>query len=224
MLATSRRLSVAEDVAQLKRLMGVAELVKYGIQMNSLYIYRTTLKGGFNRKKILPVQNPNGELSWSKPHGGMWMATIDESGMDSWNELLGSDSDMLQGTSSTDMKFNDNARVMFINSREDYLQALEQYPYYQTVEVDESLATLITGGRMASYWTVNNDLTPKRMLNYELIAQDFDAIMLSYEGLYDCGRGDYFENVMGTDMSLYAWDIESCYVLNGHAVEVTSHE
>ncbi len=211
--------------------------VKTGSYINDLFKLRTWHETTYNPKKILPVVNPGkeGDHFFTKPTGGMWLATVrkstdyswdadfaDESGeVDSWQELW-ADPAHFANQHVTSLKFKPSARVLMIDDILDYRAILAQYsfsPEFDVSDWDEDALRIIG----SSSGLINKEGKGRRTLDYEKIAQEFDGIMFTNEGIWTSGRGHYGkegEELLGNDTSLYLVDIESCLVFNGNALEI----
>lgn len=176
------------------------------------FSFSSVLTGGFSVDKVRAVVNADAsEFSWSKPSGGVWLATINEYGSDSWNDLLGVE-DSEAAASRQEFTLSSDAKVIVIRSQTDYKELLDNYPYYPDAK-DSSMTADIASIYGSSAWSIfNKDNTVRRNVNYSQLSKDYDAVLLTWEGLGPYKRS--FSNYNSTDVSLYSWDIESMFVMN----------
>lgn len=188
-----------------------------GGEINKVYQLRNTIKGGFKPEKFNSVVNPTGEeLSWTKPNGGLWLATVDEAGGDSWNDLHGTDPEDINQQDVTNLKFKDNARVLVIDSLADYKQVLSEASYVPDVQLDDLTRQLFS---RIGFSMVTRDGQVARIMDYEKLSTKYDAVLVTWAGLYASGRNISTDVDLGDACSLYMWDIESCFVMNKDSIE-----
>jgi hypothetical protein len=158
------------------------------------------------------------EIRFVKPSGGLWMSP-ERNGSTPWDELLGH----TKGGVNHAVEFKPDARVLVINSREDYTRILERYPH--RVDISEMTDEEFEFERLmpSSSWNaLDSDMLPRRGINYELLAKDYDALYLTGRGLRECGKGDFMNEEHPGDISLNIWDMESGIVLNPDSVQLTA--
>jgi hypothetical protein len=192
--------------------------VRTGAQLVKTHRFATRLIGGYQADKHQAAKNLTGrDLSWTKPSGGVWLSTLDERGLSSWDELMG---EAAGDTKQYNMSFKPDARIVVIDSLEDYRKLLDIYPYQ--AEFNEQAKTFANAmGPMISngFFAINAAGESKRTIDFEKLSKKYDAVFLTQRGLYACGRGNLQQD-MGNDMSLYMWDIESAFVLNPEALKI----
>ena len=192
-----------------------------GAEVNESYRFANTLLGGYSSEKVTPIMNHNhGSYTWTKPHGGVWLATLDSNGNDSWNNLINGDFEDDSEYVRTELKFTDLARVAVVNGRSGYLSLLDAYPFYPELYVNP-LSTVKGWDTAGS--GINADNTVRRNINFEKMSQDFDALFATRRGLEANGcDGDYFRSSLGTDVTLYMWDIESAIVFTSSVLQIVT--
>lgn len=143
--------------------------------------------------------SPYGNLGNNKPvSGGLWTSSLTDSGKSSWLEFAESedfysDDDSLKVYS---VEFSNEARLLTIDSEDDYKQALKKYGV-ATDNVKHPLAIISKA---------------PHILDFEKIKKDYDALSLTQKGLHN----NYF--------SFYGWDCESTVWLNiNHIDEITEN-
>jgi len=206
--------------SQQSNIKSLPGIVFSGRVIGRKFKFATTLEGGYDPRKHIKVSNDKGDsVSWTKPHGGLWLATVSADGNDSWNDLING-SDFVKPEEKRTVTFKDEAKVLIINSHDDYLRILDAYPYYNKDSQEASSLEMQYLMTSASWSGYNPDGTSKRHMDYEKISQHYDAVLVTWAGVYSCGRANFMENTMGTDVSLYSWDIESVFVLNKNSIIV----
>ena len=195
----------------------LASVIKTGAAINSKYSMVTTLEGGYDESKHISPRNADGELTWTKPYGGLWLATQTENGDDGWNRLLGDGE--ANPVNKTAVTFKDDAKVAVITNKEDYRKILDAYPHYQNLEATSDTESEMYGSMV--YSSINPDGTSRRGIDYEAMSKDYDAVFVTWQGLGSAGRFTTGPEGMGTDVSLYIWDIESVFVLNKDAIKTS---
>lgn len=124
---------------------------------------------------------------FGKPNGGLWGSPIDSSlGWKDWCDSENFRQDVGFNSGFT-WEISDPSRILVLDSMKTY-QSLPGL--YKIKYLDEPL-----GGES---------------LNFERISQDYDAILLTENGLDEL-RGDF-------SLNFYSWDCESIIVLNRNAI------
>ena len=140
-----------------------------------------------NNIDVAKFVKPFGARSNNKPSGGgFWTSSQKENGKSDWIEFTEAeefyeDTEKLKVFS---IEISDDARVLIIDSKEDYEQAIEKYGVIR----DE------------------NDYIPSLMsntlLNYDELMSDYDALSVTDKGRID------------NDLAFYGWDCESTVWFN----------
>lgn len=198
--------------------------LRSGAELNARYTFHNRLQKPYDPTSHGGVQNLTGDdSSWTKPLGAFWISTVQEGGLSEWDRLWGNRKEAAQnaGKHEHEVKFKDDAKVLVIDSLADYEALLERYPHYSKIEPDEAMAEFRLYGGAFSVFSPEGKV--RRGLDWEKLAEDHDALMLTRKGLRQCGGGDYRqENAPAAgDISLYSWDFESAVVFHPHAVSVT---
>jgi len=190
-------------------------VAKSGKNINSDFSLVTTLKGGFNPNTYeKPTNHKNDDLTWTKPRGGLWLATVNDEGENSWS--ANSEQETPIGFSTTPLRFKDDAKIIKINSKKEYLKVLAAFPHTPAkVNLTDSQVQVYAGRGVSS---VNADGSGKRGIDFEALSKSYDAVLVTWAGLYESGRANSTPKAMGKDVSLYSWDIESVFVLNKDAI------
>lgn len=202
-----------------------------GEQVNQKFTLVTSLPGGFQAEKVNPAQNYDKDsFAWSKPMGGLWLATVDEEGVDSWSDFNQMDHEKSLKL-RTNIRFTPEAKVLVIDSLADYRKILDRYPHYaKRPSLEPEYLAMITGSSLSKTYShmssINADGSSKRNIDYEALGKDYDAVILTEKGLYAAGKGSAYldlcakEPDVAKDISFYSWDLESVFVMNGTSVEV----
>lgn len=194
------------------------KLVWSGAKLNQQVNFVTELPDGYDAAKHHPIRNAPAELTWAKPHGGLWVSPINAEGESEWRNLIGFSPATHKAQK---IVFNDDAKVVVIDSLEDYRTILDKYPYYPKFDdLSESEKMLLNLGHTSGLSSVNPDGTAKRNIDFEKLSKEYDGIYLTMRGLYACGKADYRGETTGTDISLYLWDIESAVIFNKKSITV----
>lgn len=194
-------------------------LIWSGVKLNEKMNFVTELPEPYDASKHQPIQNAPAELSWAKPHGGLWASPINGNGESEWRSLIGFSP---RTHKAHTIKFNDDAKIVVIDSLEDYRTILDKYPHYPKFdELSEEEKFLLDLGHTSSLSSLNPDGTAKRNIDFEKLSQEYDGLYLTMRGLYSCGKSDFRGETMGSDISLYLWDIESAVIFNSKAITVT---
>ena len=154
--------------------------------------------GSFDPSAFEPVRNSEGSF-FTKPAGGLWASeyrneTGNHSDWERWS--AGEEFRLDRLNSGVTFSLSDDARILTVSSREDYLFLLDEY------------------GR-------SDPRFPERVPDWEAISSDFDAFVLTSDGerensvfgiLDSDDRSHRHENLSG-------WDVPSLVVLNPDVVE-----
>lgn len=194
-----------------------------GKTVNSKFKFRSTIVGEYDTEKFTLPSNPV-ELGWTKPDGGLWLATVDETGEDSWTQHLGSLSTLsrikktpLNKIKQLNFEFTPEAKILIINSKEDYEMILDHYPYYTSEHPDDINEYVINGYGGREWSQLNEDGTPRRGIDWvKLQADGYGAVLLTWEGLNIASQDKNSKNI-----SLKRWELESAFVLNPNVITVT---
>jgi hypothetical protein len=190
-----------------------------GASLNEHYTFRNRLPVTYDPNKHEPVRNVSSEqMMWVKPYGALWISTIEPSGTSGWDRvtegLFAS-----ERTVQHDVHFKPEAKVLVIDSREDYERLLQEFPHYvDTSHLTDAERQFMPSGGAVSL--LRRDGSAKRGLDYERMSQQYDALLLTQKGLNECGNGDYLQEENEEDVSLYIWELESAVVFNPDAVTV----
>lgn len=151
--------------------------------MNDKWIFIN--KEYLDESRFSPVTN----INFIKPEGGLWIAPYNENSKYSsgWEEFLineiGSDTKGLKGTI---LSIKPDAKILTIDSLEDLVKVLENYEYK------------------------NNPIRFTKLLDFEKLSKDYDAIFLTEKGQYETRL---------SIPNLYGWDIECMLVMNFDILE-----
>lgn len=184
-----------------------------GVVFNEQFKMCTTFEGGFDYSKMKPVENPDGsEIFWSKPAGGVWLASEEEGGQDSWNILLGASMSDSKNPDTVELKFKDSARVLVISSLEDYRAVLDEASFIPKVDSSAYPPDTLKLFARTGNTMVARDGAIARVMDFEKLATKYDGIMLTWSGLFSTGKNHNVD--LGDACSLSLWDIESCFVFD----------
>lgn len=153
-------------------------------------------KDSFDPNAFEPVQNRDSSF-FTKPEGGLWASQYrDETGNHSdWEKWSASEEFGLNRLNEgVTFSVSDDARVLTVSSREDYLSLLDSY------------------GR-------SEDSASERIPDWEAIAKDFDAFVLTPEGLYENSVFGIEDGDPHRRENLSGWDVSSLIVFNPDVVE-----
>lgn len=198
--------------------------LRSGAELNAAYTFRNRLSAPYDPINHVGVKNLAGnDWSWTKPLGAFWISTVQEGGLSEWDRLWGNrvEAEQHAGKHEHEVKFKADAKVLVIDSLADYEALLERYPHFSPAKPDENMAAFRVYGGAFSVFSA--DGSARRGLDWEKLAEDHDALMLTRRGLRACGGGDYRqENAPAPgDISLYSWDFESAVVFHPEAVSVS---
>lgn len=138
------------------------------------------------KEKFNRIQND----SFIKPKGGLWLSpyTKDNEYTSQWHYFLTNEMDInTKGMKGTIISIKENAKILVIDSLDDLKKIFEKYEL-----IDEITSRFF------------------RILDFEKIAEDYDAILLTEKGQWDTRL---------SQPNLYGWDIESMLVMNLDIIE-----
>lgn len=144
------------------------------------------MKHDFDKDKFIA---PYGNRGNNKPdNGGFWTSTQTEDGDSDWINFARREGfyEGNHGLRKMNVTIADDSKMLIIDSREDYEQALETYG----MKVDPIKKPLASIGRA------------DKILDFEKLTKDYDALTLTKNGMRE--NNDYF----------YGWDCESTVWLN----------
>lgn len=198
--------------------------LRSGAELNADHTFRNRLQAPYDPAAHGGVQNLAGDdFSWTKPRGAFWVSTVREGKLSEWDRLWGSHKEAKAnaGDYEHEVKFKDDAKVLVIDSLADYEALLDRYPHYSRIELDENMLAFKLYGSAFSVFSSGGKV--RRGLDWEVIAEDHDALMLTNRGYRACGGGDYMQQhaPASGDISLYSWDFESAVVFHPSAVSVS---
>lgn len=199
----------------------IASIARTGTQMNETYHFSTVFTKGrsYSPRYVRPVKNAGYDIIETKPKGGLWVATVDEEGLDSWSRFLGETNSERSEEMRTRMHFKPEAKVLVIDSLNDYRKILIGYPHYaEPTENSPSkdYARFFVNQRFNTS-AINPDGTARRNIDWEKLGKDYDAVMVTGRGVSACGKSHDAD--MQNDVSLWNWDFESVFVMNKNAVQ-----
>lgn len=147
----------------------------------------------FDISKVAPVRNGN----FYKPSGGAWLSPYADDGRTEWARFgdVADYAPAKRSTTVTDVALVPNARVLVIDSRDDFINVVEAHSYVYENELNRHLEE------------------DKRLLDFESIARDYDAIWVTQRGV----NTNQLIPAHGQP-TLGPWDIPSVLVLNRDAV------
>lgn len=128
----------------------------------------------------------------NKRRGGLWASPINS--FISWKDFCFSNRwNRSNFNKSFKFRLKHSARVLTINSRQDFLNTLAKYPYATNLDISYE---------MFSY------MDKKQYLDFDLISKDYDAVFLTALG--------HFTNHLCSDgqSDLNSWDCESIQIIN----------
>jgi hypothetical protein len=157
-----------------------------------------TSKFKYDRRRLSPSHN----LKYrNKPGGGFWTSPVGDGGESHWTTWSANESlDVLENRYH--VALIPHARVLVIDSYEDLERAAMTYPYREEVEPE-----------FDAYFNFLRDQSSP--IDWESLSQDFDAVWLTQQGLYNtCNpySSDY-------QYTLYSWDVETVFVLNTSVID-----
>lgn len=214
----------------IQRQAQVASVVVPPSELNSKHVFINVLPSKYDSTKVKPVRMVT-DISWSKPLGGLWLSTP-EGNVSGWDSLLGNTSSDVSARDPelmTRFEFKNDAKVLRIDSLEDYRALLDVYGYRPKLD-PEAVASMVAIDKKWERRSVDSNYTAdggsKRVLDFKKMSKDFDAMFLTWKGLGQCGKGDYRDtrNTFADDSSLNQWDIESVFVMNPDALQANATE
>lgn len=150
----------------------------------------------FDPDRIEAPRNDN----WCKPSGGAWLSPYADDGRSHWETYIDQNRyTALDGSRPQDVNVCDEARVLVINSREDFLNAIEAHSYVYVSALNR-----------------DSDMD-HRLLDFEAIAVTYDAVWITQAGV-NANQIPARRNqpVLGP------WDIPTVLVLNPHIIQASS--
>jgi len=146
----------------------------------------------FSKTMFTPVKNRN----WNKPTGGLWTSPLYSSW--GWKDWCHAENFReCTEDNSFIITLKENARVLKIDTRQDL------YNVKETI--------IINAGPYA-----------RKMLDFELLAKNYDAIWLTENGQIETRFPAYYDNISTRDenaaFDLYGWDCESVLILNKEVI------
>ena len=204
--------------AQVRKAVG--SIARTGKQMNKSYHFSTvfTKDRSYSPRYVRPVKNADYDLIATKPKGGLWAATVDEEGLDSWSRFLGETSAEKSEEMRTRMHFKPDAKVLVIDSLNDYRKILIGYAHYAQPTEDSPSKDYVRffANQRFNISGINSDGTARRNIDWEKLGKDYDAVMVTGRGVSACGKSHDAD--LQNDVSLWNWDFESLFVMNKNAV------
>lgn len=179
----------------------LSSCVLSGGELNANYTFYTRLLSPFDPAELEPVANTREGLrpSWTKPLGGLWLATGGADGRNDWDSMYDRPGIQYRAQLQAD------ARVLTIKWRHDHHKILGLY----SREVGGEVFSIETG-----------TMRPRIGLDYEELAKHYDAVFLTDSGLRNEGarqRDEYYLD----EVSLSDWEIQSVFIMNPEAVSLT---
>lgn len=183
--------------------------VTTGTEM-SKFEFKSRLPKKWDPKKFKPVVNgfiPDYNGAQEKPIGGLWSSPIErdeDMEVSEWDNMY--DVDPKTATSiNHDITFKPDAKVLIVDSREDYDRLLKECGHQANVRANgRELKTI-----------------KKTAVDYEKLSGAFDAVYFTTKAVYANGRSNPSDPYFKENVSLYNLDIASLYIMNPKAVSVT---
>lgn len=120
---------------------------------------------------------------FNKPLGGFWTSPVDSE--HSWFSYVMDSGMEWPLDQCIFLKAKEESKVLIINSMSD----IKDLP------------------------TINDELSSKKLIDYEALVNHYDAIWLTAEG-------EANTRYTNTDMNLYGWDCETFLFLNSHSIQL----
>jgi hypothetical protein len=172
--------------------------------------FKTILSEPFDLSKFNPI-SASEDVTIMKPNGGLWCSDADEDGRTPWHSFSGF------GLYEYDVDFEDDACVLVIDSKGDYLSILESYSHVvHSNENDELVSLLESSGADKSILSLLG--YDKTRLDFVAVAEDFDALYLTLDGLRELGRPSF--NSDDATTNFHGWDVPTLLVFNIEKVSV----
>lgn len=174
--------------------------------------FQTRLAKEWDESFYTPIRNwSEGDslVMSSKPRGGLWLSPMLDNGKSAWDDFMYYESgeDEMQELKTGhhyDAKLQPESKIMVINSKEDYFQAIKLFPS-EVEELDFKSMGMVK----------------KASLDYQKISSTFDAIYIKQGALNALGWGYQYEPENSTTVGLYGWDIPSLVVFNPKVLEIS---
>lgn len=171
--------------------------------------FKSRLPKKWNPRKFKPIRNgfgPGYNSAEEKPVGGLWSSPIErdeDKEVSEWDDMY-----QVNPETSTsinhDVTFADDAKVLIIDSREDYDRLLKSCGHIADVRQG---------------WS-NETMVKKTAVDYEKLSETFDAVYFTTNAVYANGRSNPADEYFDTNVSLRNLDIASLYIMNPKAVSV----
>jgi hypothetical protein len=171
--------------------------------------FQTRLPEIFDPAKVKRLKNPkdteHGMIS--KPRGALWLSPVNSKGESAWDSFFYSSEEERAGnkTYNHDMVFTPDAKVMVINSKADYIRAINVYP-----------TTVSVFGPSNSGWQHTN----KKGLDFEQISKTYDAVYVSQRAINETSYGFRKDHRYDSYTNLEGWDVPSMVLFNPSKVTV----
>lgn len=147
-------------------------------------IFRTALGKPFSDKLFHPVTDAKDFLT-GKPLGGLWFSPVEENNLTSWQAFI-ENTGIRDDVHVYNAEFTDDFKMLTIDSLDDLMQALDIYGVSRELEDDYKLLLeldIALSKFLAPISEVNHGFE-KKWFDYSKLAEDFDAINLTWQGLY----------------------------------------
>lgn len=176
------------------------------------YEFKCRLPEVWNPETFKPIRNAtfsNATFGPStKPGGGLWSSPVEhdeDMEVSEWDAMHKIDPKTTNSVNH-DVSFSPDARVLVVNTREDYARLLE----HCSIEVE-----------FADEWLKESEGTTKRAVDYERLAGEFDAVYFTGNSIYANGRSNPRDEFFRSNSSLYTMDVASLILMNKDAVTIT---
>lgn len=205
------------ELADLRSQLGITplpeRLVKTGDEFQKAFPpLITRLAGEFDESKFNHPLNREtaAELGkdgpFGKPHGGLWVAPLAPNGRSEWENFIDDEdySPPNNTTSRYEMRISPDAKVLVIDSWEDYVAAVDSAP--RKVPDDYSRY-------------LGKEPNDRKGLDYQKLG--VDLVFVTNEGVRQCSFADRGSNARPNGQeyeSLYGWDFASGVVMNPKSV------
>lgn len=148
---------------------------------NWIFVNKDTIK----REKFESITN----IGFIKPNGGLWLAPYNKNNeyKSEWHNFLVNEMYIdIKSMKGTIVRIKENAKILVIDSLDDLKKIFEKYELYLDIP------------------------TLFRVLDFEKLSKDYDAILLTE-------KGQWLTRL--SQPNLYGWDIESMLVMNFDIIE-----
>lgn len=175
--------------------------VTTGVEMGA-FEFKSRLPSIYNPDTFTAIKNGSfGSNGYrEKPSGGLWSSPIERdedmeiSEYDNFFQINQETSDSV----NHDVRFTPNAKVLIVDSRADYDALLSSCSVEVTVD----------------------GATTKRVVDYERLSRDFDAVYFTTKAVYANGRSNPADEYFKKNVSLRNLDIASLFIMNPKSVGV----